>query len=58
VVIANAYSTTITSYLIAPKLQHLSRTIEDLAAGHPQNLKIITEKNQYLATEYFMVEYI
>jgi len=43
---------------MAPKLQPLSRTFEDLAAGHPQNLKIITEKNQYLATEYFLVEYI
>jgi len=55
VVIVNAYSTTITSYLMAPKLEPVSKTFEDLAAGYPQHLKIITEKNQHLATEYFLV---
>lgn len=45
-VLVNAYSTTLVSNLVAPKLMPVCKSYEDLAAGSPQNLKMIAEKNE------------
>ena len=45
-VLVNAYSTTLISNLVAPKLMPVSKSYEDIVAGQPQQLKLITEKNE------------
>lgn len=42
-VLLNAYSSTIISYLTAPKLTPVTKTIKELATGSPQNIKLLTE---------------
>jgi len=55
VVLFNAYSTTLMSYLVAPKLMPVVRTYADIvSATRPQNLKLLTEKNEILA-DYSLV---
>jgi len=54
-VFVNAYSSTVTSYLMAPKLQPFSKSFEDIASGHPQKLQILSEKGGNLATNFYLV---
>lgn len=54
-VILNAYSGTLLSAMIVPKVEPVPKSLEDIAFGRPNNkLKIITEKNQLLS-RYFLV---
>jgi len=57
-VLANAYSTTLISFLVAPKLQPVTKSFDELAVGYPQKLKILSEKNQFLADSIFLVSII
>lgn len=54
-VLVNAYSTSLISHLLAKKLEPVTTTMEELAAGYPQNLKIMIEKNSVLANDVFLV---
>jgi len=53
-VLVNAYSSTLISYLTASKLP-VTKTLEELAAGSPQNLKITTRKNSVISDVVFAV---
>lgn len=53
-VLVNAYSSTLISYLTASKLP-VTKTLEELAAGSPQNLKITTRKNSVVSDVIFAV---
>jgi len=44
-VLLNAYSSTIISYLTAPKLMPVAKSVEDVARGIPQHLKLLLEKD-------------
>jgi len=48
-VLLNAYSSTIISYLTASNLLPVAKTVEDVAHGHPQNVKLLTEKDGIIA---------
>jgi len=54
-VLANAYSSTLFSFLVAPKLQPVTKSFDELASGYPQRLKLLSEKNQFLADTIFLV---
>ena len=54
-IFASAYSSTVTSYLMASKLQPYSKSLEDIASSHPQKLKLLSDKGAHLATNYFLV---
>lgn len=56
-ILANTYSSALISYIVAPKLQPVSKSFEDIASGYPQPLKLLTEKNSLLPTYYFLVQY-
>ena len=49
-VLLNAYSSTIISYLTAPKLMPVTKTLKELANGSPQRIKLLTEKDGSVAT--------
>ena len=42
-VLLNAYSSTIISYLTAPKLMPVTKTLKELAYGSQQRIKLLTE---------------
>ena len=44
-VLLNAYSSTIISYLTAPKLMPVTKTLQELGSSHPQNIRLLAEKN-------------
>lgn len=53
-VLVNAYSSTLISYLTASKLP-VTKTVEELAAGQPQNLRLLTDKGSVYADQLFLV---
>jgi len=54
-VLVNAYSSCLFSFLVSPTLQPVTKSLEELAIGKPQRLKLLSEKNQYLAANVFLV---
>jgi len=57
-VLVYAYSTTLISYLTAPKLMPVAKTFKDLATGSPQNIKLLAEKDGLLASFFLVGLYI
>ncbi len=53
-VLLNAYSSTIISYLTAPTLMPVAKTVEDVAYGIPQKLKLLLEKDEISAARYLV----
>jgi len=49
-VLFNAYSSTVISYLTAPKLMPVAKTLKEVAVGQPQSVKILVEKDSPLAS--------
>lgn len=47
-VLVNAYCSTLISYLVSPRLMPVAKSMEDVASGSPQNLKLLAEKNELL----------
>lgn len=56
-VLDNAYSGTLISFLTAPKLMPVTKTLEDLATQRYQNVLTLTDKNEDIAN-YFLVCFI
>ncbi len=54
----NAYSSTIISYLTASNLLPVAKTVEDVAHGHPQNVKMLTEKDGIIAARSLVCPYV
>ena len=55
-VLVNAYSSCLFSFLVSPTLQPVTKTLDELASGYPQRLKLLTEKSMYLADDIFLVK--
>lgn len=53
-VLVNAYSTTLFAYLMVPKLLPTAKSFDDLAAGYPQNLKVLIEKGSVMANDFLV----
>ena len=53
-VLVNAYSSTIISYLTAPKLITVAKTLDQVALGYPQNLKLLIEKDNIMTGRYLV----
>jgi len=53
-VLVNAYSSTIISYLTAPKLITVAETLDQVALGYPQNLKLLIEKDNIMTGRYLV----
>ena len=56
-VLLNAYSSTIISYLTAPKLTPVAKNLDQVASGSPQNLKLLLEKDN-LMIGFYLVGFI
>jgi len=53
-VLLNAYSSTIISYLTAPKLMPVAKSLEDVVLGIPKHLKLLVEKDLVTAAKYLV----
>ncbi len=53
-VLLNAYSSTIISYLTAPKLMPVTKNLDQVASGNPQNLKLLLEKDNIMKGRYLV----
>lgn len=48
------YSSTVTSYFTAPKLMQVANSLDDVAHGYPQNVKLLVEKDGFMAEQYLV----
>ncbi len=53
-VLDNAYSSTLISFLTTPKLMPVARSLDDLATKRYQDILVLTDKNEDIAN-FFLV---